>query len=282
MLKAAHRKAFIKAAQEATTNFRGGTCCWIHTQTGKEDEILKWDGRGCHAQLVVPYQTWCPEKRKYVVTEGTKGISQIRQIVPQSWKNDEKHFKDMLKFWEWLLKESPWRQAFLNKDVRNGLVNGFAMDCSQPYLYVHGASIVFREPWEHKQMLKAWIKLVDMGVDKTIAHIIANAFDYKGEDKFNFIGTRTHNSIDGCSTDPKKYLKNTPKHGSLVNICDKQATDYEGSRAMWRGAGKSELISYLEKLPSEQVKAGFGYLNYVRFTPEAIEHIKKETLEYAK
>lgn len=94
------------------------------------------------------------------------GVSPLKQSVKDCQKM----------FYSWLANRSPWKNAFISKDVDAVMDTGWmAVQTSQPANYVVGALITTRNMWETPNVMFGWVKLVEAGCDEDLAWIISHS-----------------------------------------------------------------------------------------------------------
>eukprot|EP00697_Spironema_sp_BW2_P003579 gnl/Spiro4/1476_TR792_c0_g1_i1.p1 gnl/Spiro4/1476_TR792_c0_g1~~gnl/Spiro4/1476_TR792_c0_g1_i1.p1 ORF type:complete len:339 (+),score=-40.74 gnl/Spiro4/1476_TR792_c0_g1_i1:1400-2416(+) len=99
---------------------------------------------------------------------------------------------------EYVMNESPFSEAFIDKDYAKGLENEILMNADKDIHMLAGACIALRTGFEENKLtLPTWSKLLEMGVNKHIAFILTHCFTYVEEDD-NFVwrGTNHHMWMD--------------------------------------------------------------------------------------
>lgn len=96
-------------------------------------------------------------------------------------------------YYHWLMNESPWKDAFLTKEVLYARRYGMEMDTSKNGGVVYGATIACRI-WEWASVVVAWHALVKQGVGKNLAFLIGHYIDASSpEDVLIHDGPIQHN-----------------------------------------------------------------------------------------
>jgi hypothetical protein len=102
------------------------------------------------------------------------GITKIRIFFNQH-KRDTVNKNSFKRWFNWIVKESFWKDAFLN--IRNWEKEGISLNCNLPLAYIGGAATALREGYEYPVATNAWCQMVDAGIHPAIAHCFSNYYN---------------------------------------------------------------------------------------------------------
>jgi hypothetical protein len=216
--------------------------------------------------------------------KGKVGIIKSWMYVNQH-KRAGANLKEAMAFWNWIMKRSPWRDAFLNKRPSDMLKRGVYFDCNQEHRLINGAMAAIREAWEFHSSVSLWYKLVKMGLEEHIAHIICHSFTFKNgqlrEYKHN-----NHRSIDGHNIDIKRYKGNDPFFVGGKRILKEDAKDYHyihamfnvaSRRASWNQGKEGQVYKFLKGRFAEIPGKGWDdAVCYIHLDKQLIKDLNKE------
>jgi hypothetical protein len=95
--------------------------------------------------------------------------------------NDETPKDQQLPFVDYLINRSPWVDCFLDKDAKDVVDSGcWTLDPSQPSNYIAGACMATRWITEWPDRCKAWIAMVESGVDENEAMFLSHGMKALG------------------------------------------------------------------------------------------------------
>jgi hypothetical protein len=109
------------------------------------------------------------------------GIVKARLFINQ-YKGTHKTLKERKlynKFIHWVVNDSPWEKAFLNKKD-DYFKNGFSMNCAMPHVYVAGAMTAIREAHEFPHTPEVFNTLCKAGVSPELSHMVAGITQVRG------------------------------------------------------------------------------------------------------
>jgi hypothetical protein len=110
----------------------------------------------------------------YAVFTSRSGIIKARLFINQ-YKGTHKSPKERKlynKFIHWVVNDSPWEKAFLNKKA-DYFKDGFSMNCAMPHVYVTGAMNAIREAHEFPHTPEVFNTLCKAGVSPELSHMVA-------------------------------------------------------------------------------------------------------------
>jgi hypothetical protein len=110
----------------------------------------------------------------YVGFISVSGIVKARLFINQYKVTHKSPKKRKLynKFIHWIVNDSPWEKAFLNKKD-DYFKNGFSMNCAMPHVYVAGAMTAIREAHEFSHTPEVFNTLCKAGVSPELSHMVA-------------------------------------------------------------------------------------------------------------
>ncbi len=115
----------------------------------------------------------------------------------------ESYFEEACHWWNWLMHESPWRDAYVTKpDVEEAGTHGVVIDVNMPSNLAMFAIIATRHPHEYPQRVRAWSRGVRMGGDPLGMALLQECFSVHegihGANIMNFdrVGGGIHDMFD--------------------------------------------------------------------------------------
>ncbi len=150
----------FKEAQYLTGKREGGTVSYGFIKDGK---YLDHSGTSCYINAKKPEHKGCD----YMLAR----VQQKRLIVEGS-------AHDLcVKFYTWLMKDSPYASAFVSKSGEQVLKDKMLVfDCNAPNNIMIGAAIITRQPTEHSYIPLAWYDLTEAGVNPNLAYLLAHMY----------------------------------------------------------------------------------------------------------
>jgi len=122
-------------------------------------KVVKKFDSPCHAALAYPEGK--PQAVVYGLSCDHNQVPEVRREMYE-------------KYASYILKDSPWSIAFVDKDFQAGLKNEILMDTSHDIDIVAGACIALRGAWEyHKQSLDCFDYLVSNGISGHAAYLLS-------------------------------------------------------------------------------------------------------------
>jgi len=107
-------------------------------------------------------------------------IKELRFFINQHQKYNSNRL--FYKYWKWVINESPFSNAFLNKKAKPSkyLVNGIKMNVSKNSTYVVAAMTALRVAYEFPKFLASWYSFQKKGLSKELSFVLANLSDHEG------------------------------------------------------------------------------------------------------
>lgn len=146
----------------------------------EDGNILMSPTQVCHAGINHPPITNKPFIAIVSEILGT-GKEGIKNFLSQQELGEE----IVLEYYDWLLNESPVSHVFITKDAEQAIKDKLVvLDTANPRAVLMAACIMHRHVWEEIKIPKVWHDLVEAGVDKDGAFVLAHCFgigytDYK-------------------------------------------------------------------------------------------------------
>ena len=146
---------------------------------------------------------------------------------------DYPHFKDnktrdALKFWDYLVNRSPFKDVFLTKDVTDIKHNGALIDVSKPANVVLAAMSLGRFPFEYLSVFNSWVGLVDKGVSEDDAVFLCHVFKKDEADRwYREPLSSNHSAFSLGSSSNKVYLSWVEGKPSYEEISFKEKGGYQ-------------------------------------------------------
>lgn len=151
-------------AQKDTARRHTGTVSYSFVRDGK---YVQQEGTSCYIRAKDAAYRGCD----YMLAR----IQQKRLIV------DKSAHDVCVKFYTWLMKDSPYASAFVSKCGEQVLADKMlVLDCSAPNNIMIGGAIITRQPTEHSYIPLAWYDLTEAGVSPNLAYLLAHM--YSGSD----------------------------------------------------------------------------------------------------
>lgn len=228
----------------------------------------------------VRYELTAPCHAAMHIYDGYRGEKHLEGIITCI---QTKKTKEGARFLDYLFNRSPFKDAYLTKDVDEAYTKGILMNIDSPYEVVGMAAIVTRNLWENSMQLKYWIQMVDAGVHEDMAliacHIVSGApkkyaYTQMGDGHKAFAGSNV-------STDfVENFLENKPRYNTPMR---KHATEYGSPSRAYGDRGyalsdKSFISEFLKTVPV--VEGGFGRgMQYTETLDAFIAFLKKRYAE---
>lgn len=150
---------------------RNRTSCANYFHLRPRDKNIRWTGNtACHAQL----KRWDTK-----VEEDDVFVSLIQYKWKRSFLLDEgEYVKASIKWIDFLVNESPFAIAFLEKDANVIWENqSFVLDVKCPNNLFAAAAIQSRRLWEHNGDVWGWYKMVEAGINPHLAMLFSHFVD---------------------------------------------------------------------------------------------------------
>lgn len=146
-----------KVAKKRTT----GVCNYaiIMNRTERFEDIRTNWGDVCHARLNCG-------PGAISVLDFLDNKAKVSEELRPLWK----------KYITYILKRSPFRIAYHQKEVKNFIANGCEMDVSQPADVLAGAAIALRMGTEKQHLMLSWKYFVEQGFSEETAWLLSYAF----------------------------------------------------------------------------------------------------------
>jgi len=168
--------------------------------------------------------------------------------------------EDMILFADWMVNESPWASAFLNpsgKDVMSDRV--WVLETKIPGNMMGGACIATRLPSEFPRCFAVWVRLAKLGVNKTLAYLVASQTNGNIEHTYpvQFVQPGGHTPIPDYLG--RKWAKNFLSQNP-VNPTNQYAThcSYGSVDYMW-GSDGHELQGKLATIKPKSLTVGVNH-----------------------
>ena len=197
----------------------------------------------------------------------------INQHTGERFKDYPKEMKKLISYLNWIIKKSPWRNAFLypSQSIATKLKDGVVMNTNKSPQYVVGAMSALRAAWEYPYFLDAWNKFKKLGFSKESSFILANVLDDKGE---------MSNPNDNHATFQINYIfkdsfSNFKEGEYKKHLSMKEnASSYREIFQLFQGESQISLLSVMK--PFEKVEGNGWNAKYsYPFTPEFIKALKE-------
>jgi len=197
-------------------------------------------------------------------------------------------------FYPWLMNESPWAKAFLQKDYKIAKKEGFSLDANLPADYVASACVATRWLTENYSGFSQWPtrrfslykRLLSEGVDLLWAFIMSNLFIPSKSLDYNFSVQDGHHvvppawTLDGLKKfvvgDYSKSQETFSEKGGYYTIDSAWVGKGTGERLKdlaksWTGSSKTTIDYNLFRRPSSV--GGYPQLNFKDLL-NVMEHLK--------
>lgn len=168
--------------------------------------------------------------------------------------------EDMVMFADWMVKESPWKETFLNKDGADVMADRVWL--ANPLVsqnMLAGGLIATRLPTEFHSHFTVWLRLAKLGVNKTLAYLIATFATGKDSIFFTLPSGHIPIACDFSISWIKNFLDHNPVHKDAVSYAVRNG--YGGVSQMWgKGSGYGRgQFSLLEKIVPKSKATGNNY-----------------------
>ena len=204
----------------------------------------------CHARLR-------PRKdARYIILDAMQHFNDMKEKEKPIYK----------KWMKYLVNDSPFAEAFLTKNIKEGIELGFILDTSKGKDQIYCAAIAMRTAHEFRYILNAWKEMEGYHIPPLARFMLAHSMQFDKEGNVS-PGCRSGHHIVFSSRlsldDFKKTLKRNAMHdkGKAFNSDDAYRmachTPFTGSYARYDDGGGISLITKLESF-SKLVKQGFG------------------------
>jgi len=135
-----------------------------------------------HAHFLLSYATGLHSYRKggchYNLQYTDSGCHLVSTKVTMSMVAKE-DLVDLKLYYDWLMNESPWADAFLSKTYHEDYPWLF-LRTDIPSNFLASACIASRQTWENGSRFTLWRSLVNKGLDKSYAFFLMCSFGYGG------------------------------------------------------------------------------------------------------
>lgn len=199
------------------------------------------------------------------LSDGTYAIRTGGAIVINGLQyKDSATDKDKLLVIDFITKRSPWKNAFVQKDAKRILKQGYAvLRGDVPSHVMGGACVSFRIMWEQRQCLAVFCALVRAGVNESLAFFLSFSCNSTGKTlQWGTYGPghcviyNSKNSLSGV----RDFIKGVPsKKGPDFTKNYIENGSYSGySQEAWVGNGDGSWLRLLSSLKplEEGVKVG--------------------------
>lgn len=140
-----------------------------------DNKLVMSDTHVCHAGLSYP--------------KCNMPLAIVTQIMGQNCTKP-----NAVTYYNWLFNESPMSEVFISKDAEQTIEDGFIiLNTESPMNVTIGACIMTRHLWETSELIEKWSDLVEAGVNKDGAFVLAHAIYREGRG-YACISTRCENS----------------------------------------------------------------------------------------
>lgn len=162
--------------------------------------------------------------------------------------------KSVLKFFHWLIKQSPWSACFLNPSAEDALeVGSFILDVRQKNNYLANAAIGSRLFSEFPKRFAVWDRLTDLGVDGTEAYMYSH---FLSKDRSGFTLQSGYGHVPFHTAISKEYwknfLNNTPPNPGSQSY--NESPTYGGISDVWGRSGNVGTGIFSRIIPKSLTK----------------------------
>lgn len=176
-----------------------------------------------------------------------KNSEYVEQLWSRKMPNNCKDAADVEEiYYPWLLNESPWAQAFVEKDYKKAKNHGFSLRADLPYDYVASSVVATRWLTERYSGYGSWTtkriplyKKLLSDIGPLWAFIMANLYAPKGGslERFSFVMQSGHEMLPSTLTVEglKKFISG--KHSAGESFARNQG--YSSIGTTWGSAGES-------------------------------------------
>lgn len=141
--------------------------------------------------------------------------------------------KDALAYLDWVVKKSPFREAFLNRSLsqKKYIAEGLSLDTNKCPTFLVGAMTAVRQSWEYKSLHIAFAKYRKAGLSDHLSFIMSCLV----HDNLIFMHHEGHKVFNGDFTisDIKNFKQEN--YFSLKKPARECATTYRGVHHLYRG-----------------------------------------------
>jgi len=170
--------------------------------------------------------------------------------------------KGIYRYWKWVMHESPWAGAFLNKSYthKKFLAEGIKMNTGMPSVYVVGAMCALRHSWEFPLFLDSWYFFQKKGLSKELSFILANISDLKGN---THVPNSNHATFERGKVGKQTLhnFKARRKEVSLFNVppMEEKLSSYRGIFDLFNPEKSFYSTELLDLLLAYSIQEGKGW-----------------------
>ena len=153
--------------------------------------------------------------------------------------------KEMEKYYNYLLNDSPFADCFITKTLDDALNRGITLRTTLPANLVCAAAITTRQAWEHSDVATSLNNMIGFGIEPRKAHIAAHLVRVSSKGEFR---PRVYNYHVGvyASQFSKESIKNflsgtLPKTHSLNTKPYREVLSYTDLCRMWGRGGELRI-----------------------------------------
>lgn len=203
----------------------------------------------CHARLTFGGQYRAKDEQgadlKAVALNVSGHITALKKEFTELYK---KHV-------EYILTESPWRNAFLPKPLEDVYKSGVYLDLSKDFSYCVAAAIALRSGSEYAMQLPMFGRLKDLGFSSNVAYLVSQ---FSSSDTFVAMGGG-HHVINNIAM----KMENLAAFFNSGEPVNPSGVSYKDA------AGKAySVFKLIESVPCDRDKSVFAYI-----TDKACSHI---------
>jgi hypothetical protein len=205
-----------------------------------EGNLYTCENTACHAGLRYMQRWYKSEKPILAIISGV----QLHNFSD----------KEALKFFDWMLFKSPWKNCFLNKNAQEVLNTFWLLNPDAPANLMTSAAFATRHISEWPRCFESWIRLINAGVDETKAFFFSYFLQPKGDSLFVDWGSGGWHqpfSLSRSYTYYTNFLNGTPDKYKVGNAYRDQK-NYGHISAIWG----PEKVDYTRFLNIKPVKGG--------------------------
>jgi hypothetical protein len=138
-----------------------------------EKQNKKADGRVTPFAFVRRKPQFCVTPPCYAAINGGPGPLKAFVLSSLNMRNIyAENPEDARRYMNWLIKESPWADCFVTKDLEELWNKGAIMNCNKSLGQLVGAATVFRECTEHADQIPSFLWALDNGYDGNTAYLL--------------------------------------------------------------------------------------------------------------
>lgn len=192
-----------------------------------------WDLKTCHGGKYI--LSGCKEADGQIITESL-----------------------LIDYINYLTIESPFKDAFLIKDVDWIMKNGYLLSGDISAQLLGGACIATRQAWEYPKFIKAWMGLAEQGIPLNLAYLFGS---YVTEDKgkWSWGASATGHTVFALNRMDDGHIINF-NDGKIVNQNKKpytKAPNYDGVNNLWgNGTNMASVFTSLRNIGGAVNKYG--------------------------